>query len=265
MPGADNSVVHGRRAHAGRRAVATLLSSRRAWHVLAALALVTVTLAVLSIQSVRREAIVRRNLVVDTHRAVANLVSARLSDAIAEGERSIAGAAQAGDRSPDAILDALDEIERARPWLGPVVVVAAQKVQAPANEELAGPSLAAASFASLLAAAEREELILRNLAAAAGLYSKAAAVAPTPARRLEALNGLARTEFKAGRLARAIAAYDRIVASADSFDPVQARWAVLAHDQRIRCDLETGDRTAVAGYALERLSVSHPPSLRARP
>jgi hypothetical protein len=74
--------MHGRRVHAARRAFATLFAPHRAWHVLAALALVTVTLAALSIQSVRREALVRRNLVIDTHRAVANLVSARLGDAL---------------------------------------------------------------------------------------------------------------------------------------------------------------------------------------
>lgn len=243
-----------RRVQVGRRSVATLFASQRTWHVLAALVLVTVTLAVLSIQAVRHEALVRKNLVVDTYRGVANLVSARLSDALAEGDRAIAGAAGDDVRPSDAIFDVLDDVERARPWLHPLVVVTdgAPDRQAPPNDEpIVEQSSTAAAFAALVSSAEREELRLGHLDTAVGLYAKAATEAATPIRRLEALNGLARTEFKAGRFGRSIAAYNALLASADSLDPAQARWAVLARDRLLQCDSETGDQGALARHALD--------------
>ncbi|MDQ3149298.1 MAG: hypothetical protein M3Q38_05160 [Chloroflexota bacterium] len=148
----------------------------------------------------------------------------------------------------------LDDVERARPWLHPLVVVTdgAPDRQAPPNDEpIVEQSSTAAAFAALVSSAEREELRLGHLDTAVGLYAKAATEAATPIRRLEALNGLARTEFKAGRFGRSIAAYNALLASADSLDPAQARWAVLAPDRLLQCDSETGDQGALARHALD--------------
>jgi hypothetical protein len=192
------------RAHAGRQTTATLAGFRGAWRVLGVLVLATVALGVLSIQAVRREAVARRNLVVDAHRGVADLVSARLSANLAEDQRVVAAAVAAGGQHANALVDALGGIEAARPWMRPLVLVAStdRDPASSAGVGLSESSARATAFDALLHAAEREELVLRRFDVAIGLYARAEAGAPSPTRRLEALNGMARTEFKAGRPGR---------------------------------------------------------------
>jgi hypothetical protein len=66
--------------------------SRRRVGVFAALFLATAALAGLSVQSVYREAQVRKQFITDTHRTIAELVSARLETAMIDSDHSIAAA-----------------------------------------------------------------------------------------------------------------------------------------------------------------------------
>ena len=63
---------------------------------LGAVLLATAALAGLSIQSVYREVQVRKRFIADTHRSIAELVSARLETAMIDADRSI-GSAMAWD------------------------------------------------------------------------------------------------------------------------------------------------------------------------
>jgi signal transduction histidine kinase len=210
--------------------------------VLGALVLSTATLGFLSIQAVRREAIARRNLLEDTYRGVADLVSARLDAALASDEQAIRDAVAASGAPGGSLVRALGELEDARPWLRPLVIVAGEST----------PSAPAPEFDAWLASAEREELALRRVDAAVALYTKAASAAPAAARRLEALNGLARAELNAGRARRAADVYRQIVTSADLSDAEQARWAVIAHERLVACagDNEGRRREALNASAL---------------
>ena len=101
-----------------RRAMTAISGFRGARRVPGALGLATLALGVLSIQAVRREAVTRRSLVVDAHRGVADLVSARLSAGLADDERAITAAVETSEGRAEPIVEALAKVEAERPWLG---------------------------------------------------------------------------------------------------------------------------------------------------
>ncbi len=90
---------------------------RRGVGVSAALLLATAALAGLSIQSVYREAQVRRRLITDTHRSIADVVSARLDAAMQATDRAIADEIQTIKPQAQTLLDKFQELEGSRPWL----------------------------------------------------------------------------------------------------------------------------------------------------
>src|SRR6476469_1091119 len=101
---------------------AKLTGSRRAIGVFAVLFLATAALAGLSIQSVYREAKVRKRFIADTHRSISELVSARLDTAMVDADRSLATAIQGDEIRVGNLLKKIHQIESAQPWLAPVVV-----------------------------------------------------------------------------------------------------------------------------------------------
>src|SRR5438045_8276416 len=100
-----------------RSGSAKISGLRRGVGVTAALLLATAALAGLSIQSVYRETQVRRRLITDTHRSIADLVSARLDAAMREADRASAAEIQAIEPRLAALQKKFDELEASRPWL----------------------------------------------------------------------------------------------------------------------------------------------------
>src|SRR5262245_19720118 len=96
--------------------------SRRSAGVFAAILLATAALAGLSIQSVYREAQVRKRFLSDTHRSIGELVSARLETAMTDADRSVAAAIQGIEPRAENLLRKIDDIESAQPWLMPLVL-----------------------------------------------------------------------------------------------------------------------------------------------
>jgi signal transduction histidine kinase len=204
---------------------------RRGLGVFAALLLAMLALAILSVQSVYREAQVRRRLIVDTHRNIADVVSARLATEILETDRAIAGAIESlQDRSSETLLKALDSLEALHPWAQPLVLVSS-------SEQPIAPHAAIESevFQAKLSEAEHAEYQEPQSDRAARIYADAVREAGNPSDRAAALNGEARTRFKARDFLHAADAYKRLIAETYDLDREQVLLSVIARDQLIFC------------------------------
>ena len=102
-------------------------NSRRGWGISAALVLATAALAGLSIQAVYREAQLRTRFITETHRSIAEVVSARLDAAMVNADRAVAAALQSIEPRSDALFKALESLETAQPWVQPLVVVSTSR------------------------------------------------------------------------------------------------------------------------------------------
>ncbi|MBI4476004.1 MAG: hypothetical protein HY654_02460, partial [Acidobacteria bacterium] len=110
-----------------------------------------------------------------------------------------------------------------------------------------------------MTAAEQQEHRERRPESAAAVYARAAAQATTAGQRLEALNGQARTELKAGHPTRALETYKKLIAAANTLDGEQARWAVIARHQVVSCYELIDSRPEYADAALDlyRFLIDH--------
>jgi signal transduction histidine kinase len=194
----------------------------------AALLLATAALSGLSIQSVYREAQVRRRLITDTHRSIADVVSARLDAAMQDADRAVADEIQNVKPQAQTLLKKFQELEGSRPWLQLLVLVSSSRPDS--NPQAAGSD----GFENLFAAAERAEFREKPRDAVA-LYAKGASAAGAGIQRAKALNGEARSELKAGDPLRAAEAYKKLIDETETLDSEQARLSVIARDQLIVC------------------------------
>jgi hypothetical protein len=208
---------------------AKLAGSGRAMGVFAALFLAMAALAGLSIQSVYREAQVRKRFIADTHRSISELVSARLDTAMLDADRSLAAAIRGDEIRVDNLLKKIRQIESAQPWLAPVVVA----FTASSNPDQ--PPAAVPQFQELIAEAERAEFQRNVPLEASHLYAKAFSAAMTSRDRSAALNREARSEMKAGATARAAMTYAKLAGEADTFDREQLRLALIAEERLVEC------------------------------
>jgi hypothetical protein len=200
--------------------------SRRGLGVLAALLLATAALAGLSIQSVYREAQVRKQFIADTNRSIADLVTARLDAAMADADRSVAAAFESIEHHTPGLLRKIHEVESVQPWLAPLVVISAPL--SVSNHVSPAPH-----FQDLMAAAERAEFQANAPLEASRLYATAFSEAANSTERATALNGQARSELKAGDQARAEQSYSKLAEEADTLDREQLRLAVIAKERLI--------------------------------
>lgn len=208
---------------------AKLPGSRHLTGVFAAILLATAALAGLSIQSVYREARVRKQFLSDTHRSIGELVSARLETAMTDADRSVAAAIQGIEPRAENLLRKIDEIESTERWLGPMVLMSTSPSHADPGT---GPSL---HFLELTAAAERAEFQDNAAIEASRLFAKAFAEANTSLERATALNGEARSELKAGEAVRAAATYTKLSEQPDTVDRELVRLAVIAKEKLVEC------------------------------
>ena len=217
--------------------------SRRDLGLPAALVLATVALAVTSVLTVRQEGPRRMRIAIETHRAVSAVLAGRMDESVRRLAVGVQSAIEQEQRRRGTLLSALRALEQAHPWAGPLVVVgreAASAVTLPTHTAVAS-----------WAAAEREEHQLNRPQRAAILYARVALDAATPDERLEALNGQARSELKAGRIAQARGLYEQIASLADGLDGAQLKWGVIAHAQRLECErLAGGKETGEAALRL---------------
>lgn len=182
--------------------------------------LATAALAGLSIQSVHREAQLRTRFITDTHRSIAEVVSARLDAAMVDADRAVAAALQSIEPRPDTLFKALESLEASQPWVQPLVVVSTSRVE---------------SEPEAFRAAEQAEYGEHSYAQAAALYSRAAAQAVSGKRRSAALNAEARTELKGGNARRAADTYRKVIVETETLDSEGARLALIARHQLAVC------------------------------
>src|SRR5690348_9350080 len=83
--------------------------------VLLALAAAVVALGALSIQAVSREAVVRKRLITDTHRGIADLLQARVQSELSRLDELIAAALD-GAKDIQSLTPATNDLERTHPW-----------------------------------------------------------------------------------------------------------------------------------------------------
>jgi hypothetical protein len=219
--------------------------SRRRVGVFAALFLATAALAGLSVQSVYREAQVRKQFITDTHRTISELVSARLETAMIDSDHSIAAAMEGIGLPADQLVRTINRIEFAEPWLAPLVLVSAPSSNAD-QETSASPQ-----FQELIAAAERAEFQRKAPIEASRLYAKAFAGAKTNLERARTLNAQARAELKAGDPTRAIGTYVKVAEQSNTLDREQVRLAVIAKEKLVECYRSIGNEDAAANAAQE--------------
>jgi hypothetical protein len=193
-----------------------ILAFRRGLGVSAALLLATAALAGLSIQSVYREAQVRKGLIAATHRSIADVVSARLDAAMLDADRAASGELQGVEPRAEIVLQKIQQLEASGPWLEPLVLVSASRTTT-------GPRSRAAHSGETFAAAERAEYREQSPLQAAALYAKAAAET-TGRSRAAALNGQARAELKTGNPLLAANTYKKLMAEAERWTAKARVW-----------------------------------------
>jgi signal transduction histidine kinase len=236
-----------------RFSFAKLSAFHRGFGVSAALFLATTALAGLSIQSVYREAQVRKRLIADTHRSIANLVTVRLDTAMSDADRTAVAEIQMIEPHAEALLKKFGELEGTRPWLEPLVLVS--RMHTNTDQLPTGP----VHFDELLATAERSEHQAHSPGQAAVFYAKAASLATTTYARTAAFNGQARSELKAGEPVRAAGTYKKLIAGAETLDHKQARLSLIAREQLVVCYQLLGDRGNLRAAVLDlyRFLIGH--------
>ena len=210
----------------------------------AALLLATTALAGLSIQSVYREAQVRKRLIEDMHRSIADVI-ARLDAAMIEEERAATAELQSVPPRSARLLGKMREMEQFRPWLAPLVLLPTA-IDADASPSDSGTE----RFHDMLAQAERAEYQDQSPARATRLYSSAASMISAGLQRAKALNGQARTELKAGDPLRAAATYKKLIDGAETLHPEEARIALIAWEQLAASHARRGDRVATGDASI---------------
>jgi signal transduction histidine kinase len=180
---------------------------------------------------VYREAQVRKRLIADTHRSIADIVTARLDAAMNDANRTVSEELQKAGSSADALFRKIDEVEAASPWLAPLVLKSAEE-----DAITGGMEVSPTSFDAAWAVAEKAEHREHSYVVAARLYAAASGLATTDSQRTAALNGQSRSELKSGQTARANQTYAKLIASADTLSPEQARLALIARDQILSSD-----------------------------
>ena len=216
---------------------------RRGWG-LAALLLATAALAGLSIQSVYREAQVRKRLVADTHRSIADVLSAQLDAAMGEADRATAAELSVMGTHGEPLLEKIRDIETSRPWLQPLVLAFSSQP----NAEPA--SSTDKRFEELLAAAEEAEYRRQDPVRAASLYAEAANAGDV-SRRAAALNGQARTELKAGDTVRAAGTYKKLIVQTEALDQSHARLSAIARNQLVSCYQRLGIKSEIVDAIMD--------------
>jgi signal transduction histidine kinase len=176
---------------------------------------------------VYREAQMRKRLISDTHRSIADLISVRLDAAMQDEDRAVADEIQTVKLQAQTLLNKFQELEGSRPWLQPLVLVSSRPDSKPQAASRDG-------FENLFAAAEGAEFREKPRDAAA-LYAKGVSAAGTGIQRAKALNGEARSELKAGDPLRAAEAYKKLIDETETLDSEQARLSVIARDQLVVC------------------------------
>lgn len=230
------------RLHARRPSGGRVTGRLPGWFVPAALGLAAAALATVSVDLVLRETRSRRQFLEETYRQMSDLAGARLADELRSAE-GVARTIVNADHNAEGLVSALAEFERSRPWLAAAVALPRSTSGA---ETIATPP---SEVDGLLAAAEREEITRGRPAAAAALYERVLAAAPSGVDRLRAWNGLGRALFKAEDPARAREAYRAVVSHADPLVPGEAYWAAVAWNQILNCDRRLPDRPAETSNA----------------
>ena len=214
----------------------------------------TLALSYLGIQSVRNEAVARRQLLDDTHRSIRAVVGSGIDARIAEVDRALLREVAADQPDRATLIARVQEAETAQPWLQPLVLLdpGEEVLYPPQGRELAAtarrlePPRTRSEFDTLLAAAEAAELRAERPARAATLYAEAVAKATTDDEHTLALNAKARSELKANQPGRALDSYEALIATASTLDAGQARRVLIANHQIITCYEAMADAAGAA-------------------
>ena len=229
-------------------------TSRLGFGLVLAFLLPTLALSYLGIQSVRNEAVSRRQLLEDTHRSIRDVVGAGIDARIAEVDRALVRALAADQPDRATLIARVQEAEADQPRLQPLVLLdhGGAVVYPPRGRELfatdrrSEPPHTRSEFDTIFVAAEAAELRADRPVRAATLYAEAVAEATTELERTRALNAKARTELKANRPGTALDTYRALIAIASPLDAGQAERVLIAHHQMIACYEAMADATGAA-------------------
>ena len=232
-------------------------TSRAGLGLIAAFMLPILILAVVSIVSISQRAATRQLLVEERYVRIADLVTTKLDETMAEWERELLDELAEGPWTDQSVIRRLHEAERTFPALRPMLMLAPDgRIVYPvrASDTNVVPSFSAELARTLLPTDDSSvwlfdrgqdaELRTHDLTMAERMYRRAAGAAVTGTDRVRALNALARTQRKVGRSVGAVETYARIVEIADPFDAELSRWAVVARLQESNALHESGNEPA---------------------
>ena len=241
-------------------------TSRTGLGLLAAFMLPILILAVVSIVSIGQRAATRELLVEERYVRIADLVSTKLDETMAEWERELLAELDEGPWTEKAVIQRLHGAERTFPALRPMLMLAPDgRIVYPvrASETNVVPSFSAELARILLPTddssvwlfdrGQEAELWTRNLRLAERMYRRAVGAAVKSTDRVRALNALARTQRKVGRPEDAVETYARIVEIADPFDAELSRWAIVARLQGSDALGESGNAAAACDSTFKAL------------
>ncbi|MCZ6656668.1 MAG: HAMP domain-containing sensor histidine kinase [Gammaproteobacteria bacterium] len=217
----------------------------------------TLALSYLGIQSVRNEAVARRQLLEDTHRSIREVVGSGIDARIAETDRVLIRELTVGQPDRATLVTRMQEAETTQPRLRPLLLLdhgggvlyppRGRKVSATEHRPVPPRS----EFDTLLSAAEGVELLTKRPGRAAKLYAEAVTEATTEGERVLALIAKARSELKANQPRMALDTYETLISIASTLDADQARRVLIAHYQIIACYEAMADTAGTAQATID--------------
>ena len=241
-------------------------TSRAGLGLLAAFMLPILILAVVSIVSIGQRAATRQLLVEERYVRIADLVTTKLDETMAEWERELLAELEEGPWTEKNLIQRLHQAELTFPALRPMLMLAPDgRIVYPvrASDPNVVPTFSADLARILLPTddssvwlfdrGQEAELWTRDLRLAERMYRRAVGAAVTRTDRVRALNALARTQRKVGRSTEAVETYSRIVQIADPFDAELSRWAVVARLQGSDALNDSGDLAAACDSTFKAL------------
>ena len=229
-------------------------TSRLGFGLVFAFLLPTLALSYLGIQSVRNEAVARRQLLEDTHQSIRKVVGSGIDARIAEVDRALVREVAADQPDRATLIARVEEAETTQPGLQPLVLLdhGGKVVYPPRGRELVaterplGAPPIRSEFDTLFSAAEAEEFRAERPVRAVTLYGEALAEATTDEARTRALNAKARSARKANQPGMALDTYEALIAMASPLDAGQARRVLVAHHETIACYEAMADAVGAA-------------------
>lgn len=217
-------------------------------------------IAYLSVQSVRKEAVARKHLVLQTFGSIGHLVTEEIDRRIEALDSQILQ--ELAKTESGQLSDRIKGLEDSHPHVRPLIFLDGDWERDSSQDVGPGTGFTTSlspQFKVLFQRAETAELKDEQITAAESLYSRAYGEAQTTYERVLALNGKARCLIKLRQHSQALQTYQLLVESATPLTPEVVNRVLSARFQITQCLIALGDRDGLrkATLALLQCLIRH--------